>query len=270
MKEVASLRYGVIFKKAFSDAFVFNGFVRDILGIPFHCDVVETEKEFLPTLGHVKVKFDCYAEDVKNRVIVEIQHERNADHYDRFLHYHCVALLEQVKKSTEYRSNTSVYTIVILTSGDSHCCDVAQIEFDPKRLDGTPLKEIKHKIIYICPKYINDQTPPLYREWLRVIEDSLDNRVDESQYALAEIQKVLLHIEEDGVTPDERARMIEESYVMEAEKRGLDEGRLIGKLQRDYEIVIAMHREGFDCLTISKITQLSEAVVLQLIESAAP
>ena len=33
MKQVASLQYGVIFKKAFCDVDVFKGFVRDILGI---------------------------------------------------------------------------------------------------------------------------------------------------------------------------------------------------------------------------------------------
>jgi len=31
MKQVASLRYGVIFKKAFCDVEIFKGFVRDIL-----------------------------------------------------------------------------------------------------------------------------------------------------------------------------------------------------------------------------------------------
>ncbi|TAN49526.1 MAG: Rpn family recombination-promoting nuclease/putative transposase [Methylococcaceae bacterium] len=255
MKDVASLRYGVIFKKAFSDVDVFKGFVRDILGIHLNIDKVEMEKEFKPTIGHVRIKFDLYAEDIKNHVIVEIQHDRNADHYDRFLHYHSVALLEQVKKSTEYRANTTVYTIVVLTAGDAHQCDVSTIDFDPKRLDGRPLKEIKHKIIYICPKYVDENTPPLYQEWLRVINDSLDNKVDESQYQLSEIQKVLAHIEEGGVTPDERARMIDESYIGEAEKRGIEQGIL--------EMAKAMLKEGFDMKSIVKITGLTEETILR-------
>ncbi len=263
MKQVASLRYGVIFKKAFSNVDVFNGFVRDILGIPFHCDVVETEKEFKPTIGNVAVKFDLYAKDEKNRVIVEIQHDRNADHYDRFLHYHCVALLEQVKNSTQYRPNTTVYTIVILTAGDSHQCDVSTIEFDPKRLDGRPLNEIKHKIIYICPKYVDSNTPLLYQEWLQVIEDSLDNQVDESRYHLSEIQKVLLCIEEDGVTPEERARMIDESYIGEAERRGIEQGIEQGKFLEKLEMAKTMRTNGFDIETIVKITGLTEQMVLQ-------
>lgn len=42
MKQVASLQYGVIFKKAFCDVDVFKGFVRDILGIEINIDKVET------------------------------------------------------------------------------------------------------------------------------------------------------------------------------------------------------------------------------------
>jgi hypothetical protein len=75
MKQVASLRYGVIFKKAFCDVTVFKGFVRDILGITLEIETVETEKVFATPIGSVKTQFDLYAEDKKNRVIVDIQHE---------------------------------------------------------------------------------------------------------------------------------------------------------------------------------------------------
>ena len=83
---------------------------------------------------------------------------------------------------------------------------------------------MKHKIIYICPKYVNDNTPALYQEWLRVINESLTKQVDESHYHTLEIQKALSVIEEDGITPYERERMIEESYSQKAERRGLEEG----------------------------------------------
>jgi predicted transposase/invertase (TIGR01784 family) len=253
MKRVASLQYGVIFKKAFSDVDVFKGFVRDILGINIEITKVETEKEFKPAIGHVNVKFDLYAEDAKNHVVVEIQHDRNDDHYDRFLHYHCVALLDQVKNAN--RPQTTVYTIVVLTSGDRHQSDVSMIDFDPKRLDGSALKELKHKVVYICPKYVNENTPMLYQEWLKMIDDSLDNKVDESQYHTSEIQKALIRIEEDGITPEERARMIEESYSQKAEERGKLEGKL--------ETAKAMLAEGFDMKTIIKITGLTEEMILQ-------
>ena len=118
MIEVASLRYGVIFNKAFSQPHIFTAFVKDVLGIDIEIDSVETEKSFSPIVGHVNSRFDLFAEDKKNRIIVDIQHKRYSDHYDRFLHYHCVALIEQISSSTNYKPDMNVYTIVVLTSGD--------------------------------------------------------------------------------------------------------------------------------------------------------
>jgi hypothetical protein len=117
MKKVASLRYGVIFKKAFSQPDIFKAFVKDFIGIDLKINKVEMEKQFFPIIGKVDTRFDLFAEDVSNRVIVDIQHARYGDHYDRFLHYHCVALLEQIASSENYHPNLRVFTIVVLTWG---------------------------------------------------------------------------------------------------------------------------------------------------------
>jgi hypothetical protein len=161
MKQVASLQYGVIFKKAFSQVDVFKAFVKDIIGIELDIDKVETEKSFSQTIGNIKVEFDLYAEDVKNRVIVCCQHQNGSDYYDRFLHYHCVALLEQASNYKNYSPNLTVYTIVVLTSADKHKTDVAVIDFDPKDRAGNPLNEIKHKVIYLAVKYVDENTPEI-------------------------------------------------------------------------------------------------------------
>jgi len=108
MIEVASLHYGVIFKKAFSNPAIFKAFVKDFLDINLDITKVETEKSFDNPIGSVDSRFDLFAEDKKNRIIVDIQHVKNADHYHRFLHYHCSALLEQVVKSTDYRPKLEV------------------------------------------------------------------------------------------------------------------------------------------------------------------
>lgn len=58
MKQVESLRYGVIFKKAFSQVEIFKAFVKDIIGVELEIEKVETEKAFEQRIENVKVEFD--------------------------------------------------------------------------------------------------------------------------------------------------------------------------------------------------------------------
>ncbi len=228
MIEVASLRYGVIFKKVFSKPHIFTAFVQDILGIEIEIDKVETEKSFSPVIGNVDSRFDLFAQDKKNRIIVDIQHKRYIDHYDRFLHYHCVALIEQITSSANYKPDMQVYTIVVLTSGDKHKTDVLVTDFSPKKLDGTSVAETQHKIVYVCPKYVNDKTPEPYQEWLKAINDSLDKQVEESDYQNEVIQEVFSLIETDKISPQEYARMKDEysddEYMQEETQKARTEG----------------------------------------------
>ena len=253
MKKVASLRYGVIFKKAFVEPAIFKAFVKDFLGIELNIDKVETEKEFEPTIGRVDTRFDLFAEDKQNRVIVDIQHVRYPDHYDRFLHYHCVALLEQIANSNRYHPNLKVFTIVVLTSGDKHQVDIATIDFDPKDRKGNSLKEIPHKILYVCPKYVDDDTPDPYREWLLAIQDSLDEQVDETAYQREEIQRIFELIARDLVSPQEYARMKDEYGMEQIQQEKFEKGRLAEKK----ETARKMLADGLDSAVIIKYTGLS-------------
>jgi len=276
MKQVASLRYGVIFKKAFCVPEIFTAFVRDFLDIELKIDQVETEKSFPQPIGRVQSRFDLFAEDKENRVIVDIQHARYADHYDRFLHYHCAALLEQIANSKDYHPELKVFTLVVLTSGDKHKKDIGVIDFDPKDRNGKPFGEIAHKVIYICPKYLQEDTPSVYREWLEAIEDSLDEEVDETRYTRPEIHQIFDLIEKDQVTPEERARMFDEygeeqlkqdQFAKGIEKghaKGLSEGIEKGKLETALKTAKEMLHEGMDIRLISKITKLSEEVIIDL------
>lgn len=226
MKHVASLQYGVVFKKAFCDPEIFVAFIQDLLGMHLDIDHVETEKEFDPPIGYVKPRFDLFVQDSTHRVIVDIQHARLTDHYDRFLYYHCAALLEQVAHSKDYHPPLKVFTVVVLTSGDRYKRDVAITDFDPRDLSGAPLHEIPHKILYVCPKYATDKTPEPYREWLQAINDTLDEEVDETQYHRTEIRKLFDHIQQDQISPEERAQMIEEYHQEELHQTGFDEGKI--------------------------------------------
>ena len=249
MKQVASLHYGVIFKKAFGQIDIFKAFVKDIIGIDLEIDKVETEKTFTQKIGNVKVEFDCYAEDKKNRVIVEIQHNNDPDHYDRFLHYHCVALLEQAENYRNYRPNLTVYTIVVLTSGDKHKTDVATIDFDHKDRNGKGLNEIHHKIIYLAAKYVDENTPEPYQEWLCVINESLTETIDESNYHRPELQKTIGLIEKNLVTPEERYLMIEQYNL---EKRVLNIAKNL--LEMGLEIDAIVKATGLTPVEIENLT----------------
>ena len=271
MKQVASLRYGVIFKKAFCVPEIFTRFVRDLLNVELEIDTVETEKSFPYQVGRVASRFDLFAEDKKNRIIVDIQHARYRDHYDRFLHYHCAALLEQIINAENYRPELKVFTIVVLTSADRHKKDVSVLDFDPKDLEGNPLGEIPHKILYICPKYMNDKTPKPYQEWMRAIQDSLDEQVEEDDYTVAEVRKMFDYIEKDLISPEERAKMFEEydeeqlkqDKFEEGIKKGRKEGIKEGIKEGAEKIAKEMLREGIDIGLISKMTELPQEVITQ-------
>jgi len=253
MKQVASLGYGVIFKKAFSQPDIFKAFVKDFLGIELVIDKVETEKSFDQPVGNVDTRFDLFAEDKQNRIIVDIQHVRYADHYDRFLHYHCAALVEQVASSQDYRPSKQVFTIVVLTSGDRHKVDIATIDFDPKDRKGNPLNEIGHKILYICPKYVTKDTPEPYREWLLAIADSLDEEVDETQYHKTEIQHIFDLIARDLVSPQERARMKDEYGMEQLQQDKFEKGHKQGR----FETARKMLAKSYDLTEIAELTGLS-------------
>jgi predicted transposase/invertase (TIGR01784 family) len=244
MIKVASLGYGVIFKKAFSKPHIFKAFVKDFLGIELEITKVDS-------------RFDLFAEDKKHRTIVDIQHVRYSDHYDRFLHYHCAALLEQVASSKDYSPKLNVYTIVVLTSGDKHGVDIATIDFDPKDLNGKGLKEISHKILFLCPKYVRETTPEPYREWLKAINDSLDEEVEEKNYKRKEIKDIFNLIKQDLTTPQEYARMKDE-YSLEALKKDEYEKGIEKGMKKEKETnAKKMLAEGIEVSIVAKITGLS-------------
>ncbi|MDM8560900.1 hypothetical protein [Candidatus Parabeggiatoa sp. HSG14] len=78
-------------------------------------------------------------------MIVDIQHVRFPDHYHRFLHYHCAALLDQVVYSKDYRPGLKIFTLVILTSKHSSWVYILQtFKFsDYENILKTPAKSTR-------------------------------------------------------------------------------------------------------------------------------
>ena len=48
----------VIFKKAFTDKFVLKCLVKDLFGVDFEADTVETEKRFEPKIAYIDFQYD--------------------------------------------------------------------------------------------------------------------------------------------------------------------------------------------------------------------
>jgi len=257
MIQVASLRYDVIFKKAFSHPNLFTALVKDFIGIDLEIDEVENDKAFVPPVGNVATKFDLFAEDKKNRVIVEVQHAHYDDTFERFVYYQCSSMVETIVSSDNYRFPVTVITIVFFTQKKTPSPDSGIIvhDFEPRdfitgKLLNTVYKS-KHKLIFVFTnKAAHIKTPEPYREWMQAIHDSLSGEVDEDKYTNSSIQELFQVIEKDKITPEERARMKDEYNEEKAKKDAREEGRQEGEEKMKEA---ARHFKALDILTDEQI-----------------
>jgi PD-(D/E)XK nuclease family transposase len=180
---LARLDNEVFFKKAFTDIIVFKAFVKDIVGIDIEPDKIETEKAFQPKLGNINFKYDIFAEDIKKRIVIEIQKVEYDHNFDRFLHYHLQAITEQQRSSENYTVEKTVYTIVVMTAPykinektrEFYRDEVLISSLNPKNLKGVERKLFNHELVYLNPNYKGEDTPQNYRDWLELIYESIHN-----------------------------------------------------------------------------------------------
>lgn len=178
---IARLDNEVFFKKAFTDRIVFKAFVKDIVGIDVEPTSIETEKTFIPKVGSIGFRYDIFADDPINRVIIEIQKVEYDHNFDRFLHYHLQAITEQQRSSADYSVDRVVYTIVVMTSrykihqktGEIVEDEVLISSLNPKNLKGSEKKLFGHNLIFLNPNYKDGSTSDNYRDWLDLIYESI-------------------------------------------------------------------------------------------------
>jgi len=214
MLQVIPLRYGTVFKKAFGDREVFSRFASDVLGVPIHIDTVHQEYSYKEPVGRVRVAYDLFGEDLEHRIVVELQHIREQDFFARFLHYHVVSIVEQAHTHEDYRSERTVYTVVLLTT-EPRAKDlrfsVAVSDMDPVSEQGARLGVYRHRLVFLNPKVINAQTPPAARRWMELIADSLDGEVEDAHYPDPMMKRVLGAIRDEVLSPEELARIKDEA-----------------------------------------------------------
>jgi len=155
MIEVAPLKYGVVFKKAFSKKNVFNQFVRDVVQREVNVEELYQEYEYKDQVGKVAIKYDLFGEDKENRVIIEIQQLKQGDFFDRFMYYHIISMAEQVTSYIDYTFDKTVYTIVVLTSvprDKTIDFSMGVVDMDIKNEEGKSQGVYKHKLIFLDPR----------------------------------------------------------------------------------------------------------------------
>ena len=266
MAQVVPLRYDTAFKKAFSQPEIFCQFTEDVLGIKFHTDEVHRGYKFLEPIGQVDIEYDLFAEDLESRIVVEIQHVKERHFYNRFLYYHLINLVEQVKNSKAYQFDWTVYTIVVLTSPYSE----GDIDFSVAIADFNPVNEFNrkvnvypHQLVFVVPRMVNDKTPTGIKAWLELVLDSLDGEVDESHYDSPIFEKVIDAVKLDNISPAERRVLKDEESW---EDTLIDEHNL-GREKEKEVIARALIDEGVSTEIIARATGIPEAETEKLRQS---
>jgi len=237
MIEVIPLKYGTMFKRVFSQPKVFNQFAKDILGIKLNITKVHTEYEYPEPIGFVRSRYDLFAEDAEQRIIVEIQHVKEEDFFDRFLYYHLISMAEQVSGFDEYGFERTVYTIVVLTSvprdgSINFSCAIS--DMSPVDEWGNKVSVYPHRLVFLSPRKVNEQTPPAVRKWLDFIADSLNGTVEESLYSEVLFQQMIEDIRKRTIDPDILSEIKDEAAWEKAKARFAREGREEG-LEKGWE-----------------------------------
>jgi len=220
---LAPLDNETIFKKAFTDEFVFTAFVKDILNIDFKVGKIESEKKFVVPVGLIDIKFDIFAESTDNRIIVEIQRMDYDYNFDRFLDYFLAAIIELQKNYKSYKIEKTVYTIVLITA--------------PYIINkqGLPVKE--------------EDFPEEYRELIRRLQkaanepeirkkmDLEDEIIEELEERERELALKEIIIEEQVKTIEEKDKAIEiKDKAIEEERKKRDENeKTIEELKRELD-----------------------------------
>ncbi len=267
--QLGGLDNEVIFKKAFTDKVVFKAFVKDILGIDFEVDKIETEKKFDPKIGYVDFELDIYAESVDKRICVEIQRVEYDHHFDRFLNYFLMLIAEQQKSAKEYSIDQTVYMIVVLTQkytirekdGKAIKDELLFINLNPQTITGEIRDLYGHQFVCLNPNHPEESTPPQIRDWLNLVYQSIHN----SENAVlntnnAGIKKAAELISFENLTPEERSA----SKKKEAGKITIAKIEQNAKREREIEIGKSLKSMGLTNEEITKATGLTDDDINQL------
>ena len=259
----------VIFKKAFTDKFVLKCLVRDLFGVDFEPDQVQTEKRFEPKISSIDFKYDIFAESKDKRVTVEIQRIDYDYNFDRFLLYHNMAIAEMQRTSEEYKTDKIVLTVAFFTGryvardrqGSRVAKDILVHNSNLFDLEGKEYDVFGHKMLFLNHNYVQDTTPQGYRDWLVLVKESINSpKNPQVNFANEGIRKVAELIDYEHLTPEERTESKNRNAAESARKIYEQEA----KLRQQIEIAKKMIVAGSDNSFIAQMTDLTVEKVEQL------
>ncbi len=272
---LAPLNNEVIFKKMFRDPEILVAFVKDLIGIELDPKtiVIEQEKKFVPPIAGVDTEMDIFVDDPQHRIVIEIQRVWYTSHHDRFLHYWLAAIVELVKGYLKYKLNRTVYVIVWLmqkVEEKEYQRSIITTSFHSETHLGDKLPLYPHKLYCLNPRYLDNATPAGVADWMKLVMESINHpKSPQLNTARPIIQKAAQAINDDGLTPQERAEAIDrgefeeklqdehQDGVAEGVKQGLEKGLEQGQMQEKYETARKMLALGLDQTIILQSTGLS-------------
>ena len=237
---------------AFTDKLVLKSFIKDLYDIDFNPAKIETEKSFKDAKGNIKFKLDIFAEDTRNRIIVEIQRIPYDYHFDRFLGNFLNTITQQQNLSTKkYKIDKTVFSVIILTSPYKYNQEEAMYiedevllqDLDPKNLEGKKVNLFGHKQLFLNPLYTKATTPQRYRDWLDLIYESINNpdnyQVNTHNKGIKKVVQIINYDNIDFET-SEQIKIAEETLVRDkivetVHKRELEE--VSKKLEENEKII---------------------------------
>jgi hypothetical protein len=286
---LARLDSEIIFKKAFTDKFVFTHFVKDIIGIDVEVDKIETEKQFENKVANINFKLDIFAETTDKRIVIEIQRVEYDHNFDRFLHYFFSTIVEQQKKSANYGIEQIVYLIVMLTepytitdkTGQVVRDEVLLLEINPRNLVNKYVALYGHQLYFLNPNYRDTNTPPQIRDWLNLVYQSIHHSQNPTLNTQNQgVMRAADLITYEKLSPEEveasknaelarEKREIErnlskEEGIKEGIEIGVKEGIEIGVEKTQKEAVIKGLQKGLSPEILAEITNLSLDTVMQI------
>ena len=272
MIDVVPLCLGATFKKAFSRLEVFRQFVHDVLDISIDIEKVEQEYTYPERIGQVKSAYDLFAEDKKQRIIIEIQHVKEGYFFDRFLYYHLISMVEQPKSYKAYYINKTVYSIVVLTAepeDETMNFSMAVSDMDALIQDQDRFNEklgiYNHRLVFLNPVAVSENTPKSVKPWLELIKESLHETIDETHYKQFPIFKEILDdISRDNVSPEQLEELLAEAEWQKVKNNSLERGIEKGAQKEKLQIAKSMLQKKLDISLIAEITGLTQEDITKL------